>query len=129
MTRANESYLLNAIIRAAYPFMLLYRVNVGRVKTADGRWFSTGVPKGHPDLHGDIPARFTRHGHAVPVYVEAKVYPNRPTPEQLEFIRKKREDGCVAGVCYSVADFWRLVGPVLKLENGDLSEDGEDGEN
>ena len=113
-----ESYLLNDIIRAAWPFMHLERVNVGRVKTQDGRWFSTGVSKGYPDLHGDIPARYTIHGHAVPVYIEAKIHPNKPTPEQVEFLKRKREDGCLAAVCYSVNDFWDLVLPVLRRDNG-----------
>lgn len=122
MSRMNESQLLNEIIRAAWPFLHLERVNVGRVKTQDGRWFSTGVPKGHPDLHGDIPAQFTVHGHAVPVYIEAKVKPNKPTLEQIDYINRKRHDGCIAGVCYSVKDFWDLVAPVLRR---DQAEDGD----
>lgn len=29
---------------------LVFRTNVGKVKTADGRWFDTGLPIGFPDL-------------------------------------------------------------------------------
>ena len=118
MSRMNESQLLNDIIRAAYPFMKLERVNVGRVRTEDGRWFSTGVPKGHPDLKGVIPARLSAHGHAVPVYIEVKVYPNKASPEQIEYINQRRRDGCVAGVCHSVKEFWDLVSPSLWKDRG-----------
>ena len=30
----------------------VFRANVGKVKMMDGRWFDTGLPKGHPDLYG-----------------------------------------------------------------------------
>ena len=30
----------------------VFRVNVGRVKMADGRYFTTGVPEGYSDLSG-----------------------------------------------------------------------------
>lgn len=95
-----ESDLLNQLIRAAYPVVELYRINVGSVKTADGRWFSTGAPKGYPDLSGEIPKQRTKSGTALPIYIEGKVYPNKPTPEQITFLEKKKADGCIAGVCY-----------------------------
>ena len=112
-----ESMLINSLIRSAYSFMTLYRVNVGRVKTDKGTYFDTGVPKGFPDLHGVIPAQLTVHGHAVPVYIEAKIHPNKPSQEQIEFLTQKRNEGALAGVCYSVKEFWDLVTPVLKRED------------
>lgn len=30
----------------------VFRANVGKVKTQDGRWFDTGLPIGFPDLFG-----------------------------------------------------------------------------
>ena len=30
----------------------VFRANVGKVQTIDGRWFDTGLPQGHPDLYG-----------------------------------------------------------------------------
>lgn len=42
----NESALLNDIVRALYPYARLYRINVIRVKNTQGRWLTTGVPKG-----------------------------------------------------------------------------------
>ena len=63
----NESQLLNAIIRVLYPHCVLHRVNVGRMRTPDGRWFSTGVPVGYPDLSG------YRRSDGRAVYIECKV--------------------------------------------------------
>ncbi|HER8705353.1 TPA: VRR-NUC domain-containing protein, partial [Streptococcus pyogenes] len=31
---------------------MVFRANVGKVKTADGRFFDTGLPKGFCDLFG-----------------------------------------------------------------------------
>ena len=112
-----ESYLVNDLIRAAYPFMRLWRINTGSVMTRDGRRFTTGTPKGFPDLFGVLPADQSRFGCAVPVFIEAKVKPNKPTPEQVKFIDDMKAQGAVAGVCYSVDDFWELMIPALKSPN------------
>ncbi len=34
---------------------MVFRANVGKVKTADGRFFDTGLPKGFCDLFGFKP--------------------------------------------------------------------------
>lgn len=99
-----ESQLLSAIIRILYPHCQLYRVNVGRMKTPDGRWFSTGVPAGYPDLSG------YRRSDGRAVYIECKVRPNKPTAKQLEFIERARAQGCLAGVCYSPEEALSLIG-------------------
>ncbi|MCI8388941.1 MAG: VRR-NUC domain-containing protein [Clostridiales bacterium] len=101
----NESQLLNAVIRVLAPYCKLYRVNVIRMKTTDGRWLSTGVPAGYPDLAG----RRRCDGRAV--YIECKVKPNKPTPKQQAFIDEAIKDGCIAGVCYTPEDALRLVIP------------------
>lgn len=111
----NESQLLSAIIRTLYPYCKLYRVNVGRMKTPDGRWFSTGVPAGFPDLAG------YRKSDGKAVYIECKVKPNKPTEKQLAFIKAAQECGCLAGVCYTPEDAMRLVIPRID-ENFGLSE-------
>ena len=33
----------------------IFRTNVGKVRTPDGRYFDTGLPKGHSDLYGFRP--------------------------------------------------------------------------
>lgn len=109
-----ESNLLHDIIKAVYPCVKLWRANVGRVRTADGRYFSTGLPKGFPDLFGVFPADMTAEGAAIPVFIECKVRPNKPSPEQVRFIEEQRKNGAIAGVCYSVDDVWDLLIPHLK---------------
>lgn len=100
----NESALLNEIVRALYPYARLYRINVIRVKNTQGRWLTTGVPKGYSDLSG------YRIGDGRAVYIECKIAPNKPTTEQETFLARAREHGAIAGVCYSVEDAFKLIG-------------------
>lgn len=102
-TPSSEGKLLSDIIRATYPYVRLFRANVGRVKLPDGRWFSTGLPKGYPDLCG-----YHRiSGKAV--YIECKLKYNKPSEEQIKFIDEAKAAGALAAVCYSVEDAVRLV--------------------
>lgn len=52
MWMKSESDIQNEIRLALNPYAVIFRTNVGKVKTADGRWFDTGLPKGFPDLCG-----------------------------------------------------------------------------
>lgn len=107
-----ESYLVNDIIRALYPLARLERHNVGKFYTSDGRPVYAGPPKGYPDLSGN------RRGDGRAVYIEAKVHPNRATPEQEKYLADRRAEGALAGVCYSVGDALALIGS----ENGKTEE-------
>ena len=79
-----------------------FRINVGRVKTADGRWFSTGTPPGFSDLFAVKDSRA--------YFIEVKVAPNTPSDEQVNFLDQMRQRyGCAAGVAYSVEDAVRIV--------------------
>ena len=78
-----------------------FRANVGKVKLADGRWFDTGLPKGFSDLFAVKSGRV--------YFIECKVKPNTPTPEQLNFIERMREQGCRAGVAYTVEEAMEIV--------------------
>lgn len=80
----------------------IFRANVGKIRMPDGRWFDTGLPKGHPDLYG-----FRKDGRCF--YIEVKVHPNKPTPEQLNFIRIAKSYNCLAGVAYSVEEALAIV--------------------
>ena len=101
--KLNESRLICEIIKATYPYVKLFRANVGRVKTPDGRWFSTGLPKGYPDLCG----YHRTSGRAV--YIECKMPYNKPSEEQVKFIEEARTAGAIAAVCYSVEEAVELV--------------------
>ena len=72
----------------------VFRANVGKVKMQDGRWFDTGLPQGFSDLFAVKSGRV--------YFIEVKVKPNKPTPEQLNFIERMIQQGCRAGVAYSV---------------------------
>lgn len=116
-----ESLLLADVIRGLYGCVRLMRANVGMVRTEDGRRFSSGLPKGFPDLFGILPPEHSRTGCPVPVFIECKVGNNQPTPEQIEFLERHARMGCACGVARSVNDAWGIVIPFLK----ERSEDGE----
>lgn len=77
---------------------LIFRVNVGKVKLSDGRWFDTGLPKGHSDLYG------IEKGTGRCFYIEVKVAPNKPTPEQVQFLATVHKTGALGCVAYSVSE-------------------------
>lgn len=81
----------------------VFRTNVGKVKTADGRWFDTGLPKGHSDLCG------FRKGDAKAFYIEVKNAKGRVRPEQENFLRVVTERGALGGVARSVEDAIEIV--------------------
>lgn len=93
----NETSLMNAIrIKLSDMGYTVFRANVGTVKTPDGRYFNTGLPKGFSDLFA------VKNGNVY--FIEVKVHPNTPTPEQLNFIDRMCKQGCSAGVAYSVEE-------------------------
>lgn len=80
----------------------VFRANVGKVKMADGRWFDTGLPPGHSDLVAYKDGRV--------YFIECKIKPNKPTTEQLNFIKRMQEQGCRAGVAYAIEDALTIIG-------------------
>ena len=73
------------------------RINVGKRKTIDGRWFDTGAPVGYSDLSG-----CTQDGKAF--YIEVKFGTNKPSPEQVEFLLDRLNCGAHAGTAYSIKE-------------------------
>ncbi len=80
----------------------VFRCNVGKVRLNDGRFFDTGLPKGHTDL--------VAYKNGKTYFVEVKVGKNKPSKEQINFINRMKEQGFVAGVVYSVEEALELVG-------------------
>lgn len=102
----NESDLMSLIrLRLSQQGYKVFRANVGNVRLADGRFFNTGLPKGFSDLFA------VKNGRIY--FLETKVKPNKPTPEQLNFIEQMKRCGCVAGVVYSVEEADELVRQIL----------------
>ena len=75
---------------------VIFRINVGKGRTFDGRYFDTGVPVGFSDLFG------VRQS-------DGKAISGRVRPEQKNFIEKMRRSGAVAGICRSTEDAIRLI--------------------
>lgn len=81
----------------------VFRVNVGNVRTADGRFFSAGVPSGHPDLYG-----FRWSDNQV-FYIEVKNEQGKPRPDQIRFHEMLIKRGVIHGIARSVDDALKIV--------------------
>lgn len=75
----------------------VFRANVGRWETKDGRWVSTGLPVGFSDLFG-----FRPDGRAF--FVECKSTRGRLRDEQRTFLMAMRDRGAVAVVTKDAFD-------------------------
>lgn len=82
---------------------LLFRANVGSFKTSDGRFVSTGLPTGFPDLFG------VRLSDGRAVFIEVKKPGGKIRPEQVKFIDRMCEYGFIAGIAYSVEDARKII--------------------
>lgn len=80
----------------------IFRSNVGKVQTIDGRWFDTGLPKGHADLYG-----FRPDGQVF--YIEVKSETGRVRPDQINFLETMRKNGALAGIARSVEDAMKII--------------------
>lgn len=94
---------MNAIRVAVSPYCNIFRINVGKGYTRDGRYFETGVPVGFSDLFGE------RKSDGKAVFIEVKTAKGRVRPEQKKFIEIMRQGNAIAGVCRSVEDAVKLV--------------------
>lgn len=84
----------------------VFRANCGGVVTSDGKYYSSGLPKGFSDL-------FAVKGGKV-VFIEVKKPGGRLLPHQEIFLKTMSEIyGCVSGVCYSVNDALKLCGEAV----------------
>lgn len=80
---------------------LTFRMNVGKVKLSDGRWFDTGLPPGFSDLVA------LKDGKTV--FIEVKTKNGKPSKPQLNFINQMKLNGFVAGIVYSLDDVYELI--------------------
>ena len=80
----------------------VFRINSGKVRMADGRWFDTGVPKGFSDLMA------VKDGKVY--FLEVKTDKGKASKEQLNFLAVMRDRyGCVTAIVRSVEDAVRIV--------------------
>ncbi len=98
-----EHRIQNEIRLALSDKCVIFRINVGVVKTPDGRYFDTGVPKGFSDLFG------FRKSDGRAVFIEVKTAKGRASPEQQRFIRQMTAYGAIAGICRSAEEALDLI--------------------
>jgi hypothetical protein len=80
---------------------ITFRINVGKFKLYDGRWFDTGLPKGFSDLIA------LKNGETI--FIEVKIIGGRISNNQKIFIENMKNNGFKAGVVYSVDDVLKLI--------------------
>lgn len=98
-----EHDIQNSIRAALAPYAVIFRANVGRMKTPDGRYFSTGLPVGFSDLFG------FRKSDGRAVFIEVKTKRGRASEKQKHFLSKMREYGAIAGVARSEEEAIKLI--------------------
>ena len=98
-----EHDIQNLIRAETADIAVIFRANVGKGITYDGRYFDTGLPKGFSDLFG------FRKSDGRAVFIEVKSPTGRLRPEQENFIRKMQIYGALAGVARSVEDARRII--------------------
>ena len=81
----------------------IFRTNVGKVKTADGRWFDTGLPKGFPDLMG------FRWSDGRIFFIEVKSATGRPRPDQIIFHKFLQSHSVIHGIARSPEDALKII--------------------
>lgn len=98
-----EHKIQNQIRLAIAEHCVIFRINVGKVKTPDGRYFDTGVPTGFSDLFG------VRKSDGKAVFIEVKTKRGKPTQKQKQFIQQMKFNGAIAGICRSADEAINLV--------------------
>jgi hypothetical protein len=99
----SERDLMNKIRLGVADIAITFRVNVMSGKTNDGRFISSGAPKGYSDLSGH------RKSDGRAIYLEVKTGSGKATPEQLNFLEQMRATGAIAGIVRSVEHARSLI--------------------
>ncbi len=82
---------------------ITFRINVGKMYTSDGRYFSTGVPVGFSDIFG------FRISDGRAFFIEVKTRTGKLRPEQKQFLSTMQAAGAIAGVCRSPEEAIKLI--------------------
>lgn len=98
-----EHDIQNSIREALSKSCVVFRMNVGKIRTPDGRFFDTGVPAGFSDLFG------FRKSDGRAFFIEVKRPHMKASDKQKAFLEKMQSYGAIAGICYSAEDAINLV--------------------
>lgn len=88
---------------------IVFRTNVGKVKTADGRWFDTGLPTGFPDLMGYKPENGKIY------FIEVKTPIGHRRKDQIMFANGLRDKNVIYGVARSADEALNIVDNELNI--------------
>lgn len=88
---------------------VVFRANVGKVRTADGRFFDTGLPSGFPDLFGYKP----ENGRIY--FIEVKTATGKRRKDQVLFANGLRDKNVIYGVARSAEEAVAIVKNELKI--------------
>ena len=104
--QATQDSIRVALAQAGY---IVFRANVGKVKTADGRWFDTGLPTGFPDLMGFKPD----NGRIF--FIEVKTKTGRRRKDQVNLANGLKNKNVIYGVARSADEAVSIVKNELKI--------------
>ena len=98
-----EQDIQNQIRMALSPIAVVFRVNTGTVKTIDGRYFKTGVPKGYSDLSG------FRKSDGKMFFIEVKTPTGRASKDQLHFLEQMDRYPVITGIARSADEALEII--------------------
>lgn len=98
-----EHRIQNEIRLALSEKCVIFRTNVVSGYTKDGRYISSGVPRGYSDLNGH------RKSDGKAIYIEVKTDSGDASDEQKNFIEQMKATGAIAGICRSAEDALKLI--------------------
>lgn len=98
-----EADIQNLIRLALNDYAVIFRVNSGKVRMSDGRFFDTGVPNGFSDLAG------FRKKDGKMIFIEVKNAKGRVSDAQKKFLDTVSKYDVIAGVCRSPQEAIDLV--------------------
>lgn len=82
---------------------IVFRGNVGKVQTIEGRWFDTGLPKGFPDLFG------FRGTDKKMFFIEVKNERGKPRKDQVQFHDFLMKQNVIHGIARSAEEAITIV--------------------
>lgn len=108
--KTNEQAIQDSIrVALAEHGYIVFRANVGKVKTADGRFFDAGLPVGFPDLFGYKP------DNGKIFFIEVKTKTGRRRKDQVLFANGLRDKNVIYGVARSADEAVKIVRDELKM--------------
>lgn len=98
-----EKDIQNEIRLALNPYAIVFRINVGGFMTSDGRYITTGVPKGFSDLFG------VRKSDGRAFFIEVKNDRGKLSKHQENFLKQMRKNNAIVGVARSAEEAVRII--------------------